>query len=306
MLENMSLQQKLKSISSIRGQLDLRVKWYPEVKEYILKSFLNGEHILLEWYPGNGKTELANVFANNIWADIKRIQGTNDLLPQDIIWYVWSDGHFKKWPIFCNILVVDEINRIPAKSLSGLVSAMAEKVIINDKWEKLRLPDFFMVIATQNPNDNSGIYELPEAIKDRFWVKVFIDKELGLLKKVYTMKQWLRTDENDNIISDKILDHIEYIFDQLDPRFTEMEVIKQNVQVWPSIRSWLQYIEFIKANAYLNERQLVTIEDLFYDIKAVFRDKLILSPEIHGNASEIDRILTEFIKNIKTKISISK
>ncbi|EKD66127.1 MAG: hypothetical protein ACD_49C00064G0030 [uncultured bacterium (gcode 4)] len=303
MLETMSLQQKLKSISSIREQLDLNIKWYSDVKEYILKSFLNGEHILLEWYPGNGKTELANVFAHNIWADIKRIQGTNDLLPQDIIWYIWADGNFKKWPIFCNILVVDEINRIPAKSLSWLVSAMAEKVIINDKWEKLKLPDFFMVIATQNPNDNSGIYELPEAIKDRFWVKVFIDKEIGLLKEVYLMKQWLKKGENDDIISDKILDNIEYIFDQLDPRFTNIDLIKQNIQVWPSIRSWLQYIEFIKTSAYLDGRQLVTVEDLFWDIQAVFRDKLQLNPDIHGDKTKIDEILEDFVNIIRKKIN---
>lgn len=302
MIETMSLQQKLKNIPLIKEELNLRIKWYPDVKEYILKSFLNWEHILLEGYPGNWKTELANVFANNIWADIKRIQWTNDLLPQDIIWYIWADGNFKKWPIFCNILVVDEINRIPAKSLSGLVSAMAEKVIINDKWEKLKLPDFFMVIATQNPNDNSGIYELPEAIKDRFWVKVFINKESGLLKEVYKMKQSFKKDENKDIISDKILDDIEYIFDQLDPLFTDMNLIKENIQVWPSIRSWLQYIEFIKTSAYLDWRQLVTVEDLFCDIQAVFRDKLMLNPEVHNDSTKIDEILEDFVDKIKKKI----
>lgn len=302
MLKNLTLAEKIKLIPQIKEALNKKVKGFSKEKEYIIKSFLNWEHILIEWFPWNWKTELVLAFANSIWATVKRIQWANDLMPQDIIWYTWLDWKFQEWPIFTNILIVDEINRISSKSLSWLIQAMAEKQISDDKWNFKQLPEFFMVVATQNPNDNSWIYELPEAIKDRFWIKLFINKEKWVLKDIYLMKnpkEWN--------ISDKILDKIQYIFDELDPNFNDWivdkdfndwDLIKNFIDVWPSIRSWLQYIEYIKTNAYINWRDLVIEEDLYKDIESVFRDKIILKPEARSQIN-IDELLKKFIEIVK-------
>lgn len=295
-VDNISLEEKLKYIPIIKANFEKSIRWLDEAKDYIIKSFLNWEHVIVEWYPWNWKTDLVNVFAHSIWVDIKRIQWTNDLMPQDIIWYIWKDGVFKKWPIFTNILIVDEINRIPSKSLSWLISAMAEKKIVDDNWNIMKLPDFFIIVATQNPLDNSWVYELPEAIKDRFWVKVLIEKQEKILKEIYLSK------EKNNLISDKILDNIEFIFDNLDPRFSKFEIIKENILVWPSIRAWLQYIQYVKTNAYLNWRDIVILEDLFKDIKNVFEDKIVPRNDNVVELSSKD-ILKKYVEEIKSKIS---
>ncbi|MDD3793891.1 MAG: AAA family ATPase [Candidatus Gracilibacteria bacterium] len=295
-VDNISLEEKLKYIPIIKENFEKNIKGLDEAKDYIIKSFLNGEHVIVEGYPGNGKTDLVNVFAHSIGVDIKRIQGTNDLMPQDIIGYIGKDGVFKKGPIFTNILIVDEINRIPSKSLSGLISAMAEKKIVDDNGNVMKLPDFFMLVATQNPLDNSGVYELPEAIKDRFGVKVLIEKQDKVLKEIYLSK------EKSNLISDKILDNIEFIFDNLDPRFSKFDIIKENIFVGPSIRAGLQYIQYVKTNAYLNGRDIVILEDLFKDIVNVFEDKIV--PR-NDNVVELSskEILKKYLEEVKAKIS---
>ena len=132
-------------------------------------------------------------------------------------------------------------------------------------------------------------------LKDRFWVKVLIEKQEKILKEIYLSK------EKNSLISDKILDNIEFIFDNLDPRFSKFDIIKENILVWPSIRAWLQYIQYVKTNAYLNWRDIVILEDLFKDIKNVFEDKIVPKNDNVIELSSKD-ILKKYVEEIKSKI----
>ncbi len=164
---------------AIRGQTNaLRI---------ILAALISGGHVLLEDYPGTGKTTLAKAIANSLGARFKRVQFTPDLLPSDIVGVSVFDQkqqlfNFREGPIFTDILLVDEINRASPRTQSALLEAMAERQV-SVEGHTFRLSDLYFVIATQNPVEFRGTYPLPEAQMDRFAVRVslgYVDLEAEL------------------------------------------------------------------------------------------------------------------------------
>jgi len=147
--------------------------------ELIIASLLSGGHVLLEGVPGVAKTLMAKTIALSLGLEFKRVQATPDMLPGDIIGYQVYDEKssgivFKKGPIFTNILFVDEVNRAPPKTQAALLEAMQERQV-SVGGITYKLPNPFLVIATQNPVEMEGVFPLPEAYIDRFLVKVVID-----------------------------------------------------------------------------------------------------------------------------------
>ncbi|HEX5165418.1 MAG TPA: MoxR family ATPase [Thermomicrobiales bacterium] len=150
-----------------------------ETLELLLVSLLAGGHVLLEGVPGTAKTLMAKTTAALLRAEFSRVQFTPDLMPSDILGtsvFDFQTGHFnlRRGPIFTNILLADEINRAPAKTQSALLEAMEERQVTLE-GDRHRLPDLFMVVATQNPIEYEGTYPLPEAQLDRFFFKLLVD-----------------------------------------------------------------------------------------------------------------------------------
>ncbi len=160
---------------TIRGNVALAIVGQDEAVELMLIALFSSGHMLLEGPPGTAKTFLAQCFARVLGLDFGRIQFTPDLMPGDILGsnlFNFQTSHFTltRGPVFCELLLADEINRTPPKTQAALLEAMQERAVTID-GETHRLPDRFMVIATQNPIEQQGVYPLPEAQLDRFLFK---------------------------------------------------------------------------------------------------------------------------------------
>ncbi|MFU8831581.1 MAG: AAA family ATPase [Wenzhouxiangella sp.] len=168
----------LDRIEAVLGALNSVVLGQPEVIEQVVAAMLAGGHVMIEGVPGLAKTLLAQCLATVMGGSFSRVQFTPDLMPADITGHAMYDMKSEKFrlrrgPIFCNVLLADEINRAPAKTQAALLEVMQERrVTIEGK--SLEVPDPFVVLATQNPIEHEGTYSLPEAQLDRFVMKVLI------------------------------------------------------------------------------------------------------------------------------------
>ncbi|HSG34233.1 MAG TPA: MoxR family ATPase [Sphingomonadaceae bacterium] len=176
---SMSLDEVRTIADSIRAEMAKAVVGQQEVIDHLLIALASQGHVLLEGPPGTAKTFLAQCFAATLGLEFGRIQFTPDLLPGDILGsnlfnFQTSQFTLTRGPIFCDLLLADEINRTPPKTQAALLEAMQERKVTLD-GETHGLPDSFMVVATQNPIENQGVYPLPEAQLDRFLFKLLVD-----------------------------------------------------------------------------------------------------------------------------------
>lgn len=283
----------------------------------ILIGLFSGGHILLEWVPGLAKTLSVETLSKVIDLDYKRIQFTPDLLPSDLIWArIYENQKFvvKKWPIFSNLVLADEINRAPSKVQSALLEAMAEKqVTIWD--ETFILPEPFMVLATQNPLEQSGTYSLPEAQLDRFLLKTIVDypnkqEELQIMKqysqnistaleKIFDGSEVLeiRKSIQEVWVSDSIYDYVaDIVFLTRQSEFT-----KKYLAIWASPRASISLIKAAKALAYLQGRDFVIPEDIQEMIFPVLRHRIILSYEQIAEWMTTDEVIREILEHVEIK-----
>lgn len=285
----------------------------------LLLCLLSKWHILLEWAPGLAKTLSVASLSETVSLDFKRIQFTPDLLPSDLIGnriYHPDTKEFsvKKWPIFSNLVLADEINRAPSKVQSALLEAMAEKQVTI--WEEtFKLDSQFMVLATQNPLEQDWTYNLPEAQLDRFLLKTIIHYP-SHQEEIDIMKQYSIFDDSklEKILKKtdlaKIQDEISKIY--VDENiFTyvkdlvfcsrEDEEIKNFLLYWASPRASIALIKVAKALAFLEWRDFVIPEDIKEMIKPVFRHRIILNYEAIADWITTDYVIDKIINKTEIK-----
>lgn len=316
-------QQKIKQVFTEVSKVVVGQEYM--VNRLLVGLFTNG-HVLLEGVPGLAKTLTISTVAQVLHLDFARIQFTPDLLPSDLVGtmiYNQKEGKFevKKGPIFANIILADEINRSPAKVQSALLEAMQEKqVTIGETTYKLDKP--FLVMATQNPVENEGTYQLPEAQIDRFMMKVFVnypskEDELEIMRRIsnmqfsYEVNQVLtkedifaiRAEVNKVKISESLEKYIiELVTATRKPREYKLDHEAQYIQFGASPRASINLNLASKAVAFMDGRDYVLPEDIKEVALDVLNHRIILNYE-----AEADNVKTaDIVKVLLTKVPISR
>jgi MoxR-like ATPase len=288
-----------------------------EVIEDTLITLLAGGHLLLEDVPGVGKTTLAKALAQTIDCEFTRIQFTPDTLPSDVTGmsiYNMQSGRFEysKGAIMTNIVLADEINRTSPKTQASLLEAMEEKQVTVDGITYL-LSKPFMVIATQNPVDYLGTYNLPEAQLDRFMMKIsigypsatdeqimadkFLNNQFAVsLKPVVEAKDIIKM--QDEVTKVKVnRDLISYI-----TRFIHETRKDSNISLGASPRATLALIRAAQAKAYILGRTYCIPDDILKLIVPVISHRIILSPEARLAQTKVEKVLKDIISKIPVPV----
>lgn len=311
-------------VKELKMEISKKVFWQDDLIEKTIICLIWGWHILLEWMPWLAKTLTISTLSKCVDLGFNRIQFTPDLLPSDLIWTEIfniknSSFDIKKWPIFNNFILADEINRAPSKVQSALLEAMAEGSITIWK-ETFVLEKPFLVLATQNPVEQSWTYKLPEAQLDRFSMKVKVDypsfeQEKEMYKNVvYDDKKEVNKilskqdifhlqDLVEKIyISDAIFDYVSKIVDATrNPENYWLKDLKKYINFWVSPRWWISTLRAAKALALIEWRSFVIPEDIKKLVKNTLCHRLILSYE-----AIVDEIDEEYIiEQIISKITVS-
>ncbi|HBH06628.1 MAG TPA: magnesium chelatase [Flavobacteriales bacterium] len=283
----------------------------------IVAAMLVRGHILLEGVPGIAKTLLARMIAKTISADFSRIQFTPDLMPSDVLGtnvynLKTSEFEFKKGPIFSQMILIDEINRAPAKTQSSLFEVMQEKQISLDG---ITYPmDYpFVVLATQNPIEQEGTYKLPEAQLDRFVFRLRMDyptpeEELDILKRFDRNRSVDLEKEVKPVISAEELRALRNISDQIHIEENLLGYIaklvnetRNNLGIFlgASPRASLAIMQTSKALAAIAGRDFVTPDDVREATIPVLNHRIILAPEREMEGFEVNDIIEEIIDNLE-------
>ena len=305
------IQEKIDNLLKECGKLIIGQK---EVLELMVICMLSDGHVLLEGVPGIAKTLSAKTLAKTVDAEFSRIQFTPDLMPTDIIGtsvfnMKESVFVFKKGPIYSNLILIDEINRAPAKTQSALFEVMEEKQITYD-GEVYEMSTPFMVIATQNPIEQEGTYRLPEAQLDRFLMKVnlsypSVKNEISILERFRE-----ETGVPDMSVISPIISkgEIAQMKEEIAKVYIKEDIIKyivelvsetrENSKIYlgASPRASLAIMRTSKVVAIMSGRNFVIPEDIQYIAPYILNHRIILTPDAEMEGSNPNTIITEIIR----------
>ena len=306
-----------KKVNATREQIGNFVIGQHEMVDLLMISIFSNGHVLLEGVPGVAKTLTAKVLAKTLSVDFSRIQFTPDLMPSDVIGtsvYNMKDGTFSfmQGPIFSNIVLIDEINRAPAKTQAALFEVMEERQISYDsKVYKMSFP--FLVLATQNPIEQEGTYNLPEAQLDRFLFKIKIDyptleDEHEILKRYKNNIKSPSLDDVKSVFSaaelQKTQDLVEKVTieDQILKYIAEISNATRNhakLYLGGSPRASLSMLKSAKAFAAIRGRDFVIPDDVQFIAPHVLNHRLIMTPEAEMEGMSIEELIKEIIHEIE-------
>ncbi|MEO7394763.1 MAG: MoxR family ATPase [Chitinophagaceae bacterium] len=304
------------AVSSIRNEIKKIIVGQDEMVKLIIAALLANGHVLIEGVPGVAKTLTAKLVAKSVNAGFSRIQFTPDLMPSDVLGTpVFNPREaifeFKKGPIFSNIVLVDEINRAPAKTQSALLEIMEERqATVDGKTYPMASP--FMVLATQNPVEQEGTYRLPEAQLDRFIFKIQVPypseiEEMQILTQFHAMGNTpamdmitpaldglqiaaLRKQIKNQVIEEKLLQFIAKLVHQTRNH--------KSIYLGASPRASLAIMNASKAMAAMQGRDFVTPEDILAVVPPVLRHRIILSPDKEMEGITEDEVIKQIIQGM--------
>ncbi|MBC7606375.1 MAG: MoxR family ATPase [Burkholderiales bacterium] len=301
--ENVSFQSRIDlaplliSIKSIKAEIETVIVGQHKMVDQLLVAILSNGHVLIEGVPGVAKTITAKLLAKTLNIGFSRIQFTPDLMPSDILGtsvfdLKKSEFEFKKGPIFSNLILIDEINRAPAKTQSALFEVMEERQITIDGSAYI-LETPFLVIATQNPIEQEGTYRLPEAQLDRFLFKIVIEypkleDEITIIQRENSLRNQGKLEKIKSILSSEEIKSFQALVKQIviEPQLIAyIAKIVVNTRennflyLGASPRASIAILNAAKGFAAIRGRDFVTPEDIKEAAVPVLQHRIIVSPE---------------------------
>ena len=313
----LDMTQLRENLEKVKAEIAKVIVGQEKMVEHLLAALLSNGHVLIEGVPGVAKTITAKLLAKTIAVDFSRIQFTPDLMPSDILGTSIfniknSEFEFKKGPIFSNFVLIDEINRSPAKTQAALFEVMEERQITMDGTE-YKMDEPFLVVATQNPIEHEGTYRLPEAQLDRFLFKIEVGypdlgQEIQIIKNQHESKLDDKTSEVLQVISAQQLSDYQHLVKEIlvEPQLLEYiaKIIvntreNQFLYLGASPRASLALLKASKAFAALRGRDFVTPEDIKDSSFAVLRHRIMVSPEREMEGLTADEIIRQILESIE-------
>lgn len=305
------------SVKALKDQLSSVILGQENFMELLIAGLLSNGHVLIEGVPGVAKTVTAKLFAKSLKTGFSRIQFTPDLMPSDVLGtsvfnMKTSDFEFKSGPVFSNIILIDEINRAPAKTQAALFEVMEERqVTIDGKMYKMEQP--FMVLATQNPIEQEGTYALPEAQLDRFLFKIKVEypqleDEIRILQTHHERKgvlpeqnieaildpskiEELRSQIFEILIEEKLLSYIAEIVNKTRNH--------PHLYLGASPRAAIAVMNASKTFAAMEGRDFVIPEDIKKSLKPVLAHRLILSPDREMEGTTAENVIDMIVQSVE-------
>ena len=309
------IQAESQTLQAVRSSLQSVIVGQDALLDGLLIALLADGHVLLEGLPGLAKSLAVNALARTVGGEFRRIQFTPDLLPADLVGtHVYNpktgDWQVKEGPVFANFVLADEINRAPAKVQSALLEAMQERQVTL-AGDTRKLPDPFLVLATQNPVEQEGTYALPEAQVDRFLVKLVVgypskDEELKIIdrmaglsastdvqpattpEELLKMRQLLDTIYLDDKVKGYIVD---LVFATREPERVGLEQLKPLILYGASPRASLALARTARARAFLEGRGFVTPQDVKAVGSMVLRHRVLTTYEAEAEGVDSEAVL---------------
>lgn len=313
----LNLAPLLQSVNKIRAELETVIVGQHKMIDQLLVAVLSNGHVLLEGVPGVAKTITAKLLSKTLALDFSRIQFTPDLMPSDIIGtsvfdLSKSEFQFKKGPVFSNFILIDEINRAPAKTQAALFEVMEERQITID-GTAYKMDEPFLVIATQNPIEQEGTYRLPEAQLDRFLFKITIDypnlnEEIAILQKENALQDRNKLENICQILSKSEIRNYQSLVKQVMIESHLVEYIAKIVMntrenaflyLGASPRASIAILNAAKGFAAVRGRDFVTPEDIKDAAVPVLQHRVVVAPEREMEGITSTEIIRQIIDTVE-------
>jgi MoxR-like ATPase len=312
-----ALNELVDQLNKVRGEIKKLVIGQDDMIDLLLISILAGGHAMVEGVPGIAKTLTTRLLAKTLNVDFSRIQFTPDLMPADVIGtnvfnMKESDFRFNRGPIFSNVVLIDEINRAPAKTQSALFEVMEEYQVTVD-GETYIMDQPFFVLATQNPLEQEGTYKLPEAQLDRFLFRILIDypnleEELQILDRFRNDFNRLQEQHVEAVLTAEQIADYRKLVENISIEDGLLKYIAQviletrenpDLYLGASPRASLAIMKAAKANAALNGRFFVTPDDVKRVAFAVLNHRIMLTPEREMEGVDARQVIDEILNKIE-------